>query len=150
LAGGFGAALTRKYILQGTKPILEPDLLTWARWFQTADRHVVETWLMPEVRVSTVFLGLDHQLGTGPPLLFETMCFQKGAGVQEWRYSTWEEAEDGHKAVVAALLVLAQHAPVKHRGAALCTVCATILPAGVVYCPDHPEAQVNIMLEDSP
>lgn len=46
------------------------------------------------VRISTVFLGIDHQYGDGPPLLFETMVFglKDGSEPQD-RYSTWEEAE---------------------------------------------------------
>jgi len=53
--------------------------------------------------VSTVFLGLDHQYGDGPPLVFETMVFHDGDGREEWRYSTWDEAVTGHQAIVAAL-----------------------------------------------
>ena len=33
--------MTAQYILDGTTPVLEPDLLTWARWFETANRHVL-------------------------------------------------------------------------------------------------------------
>lgn len=60
------------------------------------------------VHVSTVFLSLDHayHVGTekGPPLLFETMVFglPDGGEYQE-RYSTWEEAEAGHKETVRRL-----------------------------------------------
>lgn len=32
-----------KYILIGQTPVLEPDLLTWAEWFETADRIVAKT-----------------------------------------------------------------------------------------------------------
>jgi hypothetical protein len=54
--------------------------------------------------VSTVFLGLDHAWGDGPPLLFETMIF--GGTEDEYceRYSTWEEAEAGHKKAVEIAL----------------------------------------------
>jgi hypothetical protein len=89
------------YILDGTTPVLEPDLLTWARWFETANRHVAETWVSPEVRVSTVFLGLDHQWGDGQPLLWETMCFHEGAGIETWHWSTYHAAEQGHEAACA-------------------------------------------------
>jgi hypothetical protein len=66
---------------------------------------VALTALTPEVEVSTVFLGLDHQFGEGPPLLFETMVFaQQDMGREALealtqRYSTWHEAEQGHEAV---------------------------------------------------
>lgn len=51
------------------------------------------------MKVSTVFLGLDHNL-YGPPHLFETMIFGgEHDGYQE-RYSTWAEAETGHARTV--------------------------------------------------
>jgi hypothetical protein len=82
------------YILDGKIP-KEVDLMTWARWFEKAERHVADT-KKGNIRVSTVFLGLDHQWGNGPPHLFETMIF---GGAEEWqeRCSTWEEAEATHK-----------------------------------------------------
>jgi hypothetical protein len=100
--------VTDKYILAGTMPVLEPDLLTWARWFETAERQVAETWVTPldgapgqaSVRVSTVFLGLDHQWGDGPPLLFETMCFTEKKCWNMDRCSTWDEAKAMHQRMV--------------------------------------------------
>lgn len=56
-----------------------------------------------EFHVSTVFLGLDHQYGSGPPLVFETMIFPSENGdISDWgevwadRYSTIDEAREGH------------------------------------------------------
>ena len=86
---------TGKYILEGHEPVEEPDLLKWARWFETADRHVRDTF-RDDVRVSTVFLGLDHSFDDGPPLLFETMVFVNGLSETQERYSTWSQAEEGH------------------------------------------------------
>ena len=91
---------TGKYILDGHTPVEEPDLLTWAQWFEEADRCVALT-IQGDVRVSTIFLGLDHSLGHGPPLLFETMAFVGHADVGQERYSTWAEAEAGHARMVA-------------------------------------------------
>lgn len=66
-------------------------------------RRVAETnvWF-GLIRVSTVFLGLDHGWGEGPPLVFETMSFpvcRYGEPVCR-RYSTWDEAVAGHNEVV--------------------------------------------------
>jgi hypothetical protein len=61
------------------------------------------------VEVSTVFLGLDHSYSGHTPLLFETMVFGMDDEIQE-RWTTWDEAEKGHKAVlekVYAVLSLA-------------------------------------------
>ena len=60
-----------------------------------------------DVHVSTVFLGLDHGYGDGPPVVFETMTFdhRTPARIDEWcwRYSTLDEAEAGHRRIVAAI-----------------------------------------------
>lgn len=65
---------------------------TWAR--------VAETYVTPSIRVSTVFLGLDHRFGEGPPLVFETMVFGGPLDQDVDRYTTWEEAEAGHAVLV--------------------------------------------------
>jgi hypothetical protein len=57
-----------------------------------------------KVTVSTVFLGLDHSFGGGPPVLFETMVFGMPDGSEyQDRYHTWQEAEAGHREVVRKL-----------------------------------------------
>lgn len=48
------------------------------------------------VVVSTVFMGLDHSLGVGPPVLFETMVFMKDGDDLMWRYTNIEDAMLGH------------------------------------------------------
>lgn len=52
------------------------------------------------IEVSTVFLGMNHQFGNGPPLIFETMIFGGEHSDDQWRYATEAEALEGHKAVV--------------------------------------------------
>jgi len=60
-----------------------------------------------ELRVSTVWLGLNHAFGPGPPLIFETMVFGLDDGEElMFRYSTLEEAEAGHLRVVNRLVAL--------------------------------------------
>ena len=83
------------YILKGHKPVRCHDLMRWAEWYETADRHVADT-MQDEVRVSTVFLGLDQGFG-GRPKLFETMLFVNGAEAGVEHYCTWDEAEAGHQ-----------------------------------------------------
>jgi hypothetical protein len=100
-------------VLVGQTPVLEPDLLTWAAWFETDDRIVAQDDAGASV-VSTVFLGLDHGSGSGPPLLFETMVFTDGdGGGESRRCSTWAEAEAQHREVVAAVRARAEKRAVK-------------------------------------
>jgi len=92
--------LTGKYILVNRVPVPCPDLMKWGRFMQDADRYVAET-MIDGIRVSTVFLGLDHNWGGDPPVLFETMIFG-GEHDEEYmeRCCTWAEAEEMHKIAV--------------------------------------------------
>lgn len=87
--------MSDKYILDGHE-IKSASLEAWAHWFETADRHVAKTTISDEVKVSTVFLGLDHSFGSGPPLLFETMIFGGEHDQYTDRYETWGQAAAGH------------------------------------------------------
>jgi len=92
--------MSGRYILDGKSPVPCDDLIEWARWFETAERHVAETQVGP-VLVSTVFLGINHSFGRGPPLLFETMIFGMDDNDYQVRCSTWDEAENDHQVAVA-------------------------------------------------
>lgn len=79
----------------------------WSAWMfgDESKRRIVEKTPVAGgiIEVSTVFLGLNHRhFGDGPPLLFETMVFglTMEDGDMQWRYSTWDDAEAGHKATV--------------------------------------------------
>lgn len=93
----------RQWVLDGHVPRQEPDILAWAAWFEDRDARRVALAELSGGRVSTVFLGLDHNfMRHGPPLLFETMVFMDdGRGwCDQERYATWDEAEAGHKRMV--------------------------------------------------
>lgn len=97
------------YILDADgEPIPVDDVLTWARWFEShGDERRIAQDRLPDGRlVSTVFLGHDHQFGSGPPLIFETMTFgpEGESGNECYRYSTRAEAIEGHVSLVAELL----------------------------------------------
>jgi len=67
---------------------------------ESGDRFVKQTE-KDGVKVSTVFLGLDHRFcEEGDPLLFETMVFGGESDSHMDRYCTWEEAEKGHEEMV--------------------------------------------------
>jgi hypothetical protein len=58
-------------------PIIEPDLEVYCRWLVTANRHVGLDQIGP-YKVSTVFLGLDHNYSDkGAAVLWETMIFTR-------------------------------------------------------------------------
>lgn len=91
------------YMLDADNHAIEiKDSLTWGRWLQDANRTVGMTQITSAITVSTVFLGLDHRFfGKGPPILFETMIFGGPLDQETWRYSSWDDAEIGHRMMVA-------------------------------------------------
>ncbi|HFH4040232.1 hypothetical protein C1I89_28140 [Achromobacter pulmonis] len=87
----FGYSKPLQYRLEGHRSVTCEDPVEWSQWFATADRRVAETWV-DDVRISTVFLGLDHNhLPDGDPILFETEVY------------AWENAEAGHAELVAMI-----------------------------------------------
>jgi hypothetical protein len=88
----------RWYALEG-KVVVEADS-PWHFEFMTLDERRVARTELDGADVSTVFLGLDHGYGGGPPLVFETLVFGGPMDGECHRYSTWEQAEVGHKAMV--------------------------------------------------
>ena len=89
------------FILEGHKVVRCDNIIKWANWFEKADRHVAKTTLRNGVEISTVFLGVDHNFLGRPPILFETMIFGGELDDEMEQYSTWQDAEKGHKKWVA-------------------------------------------------
>lgn len=105
------------YILdERGEPVPEPDTLKWAEWtetsFRNGARRLAQDTIGPYL-VSTVFMGIDHGFGEGPPVLWETMIFgmeeeieflgkrrrcRKDAGA--YRYTSKAEALAGHASAV--------------------------------------------------
>jgi hypothetical protein len=76
----------------------------WAFLFEQ-DRSVAVDKISAGEYVSTVWLGLDHSLSyitdnPLPPLIFETMIFGGPYNEYMFRYSTEEEAKEGHERIV--------------------------------------------------
>jgi hypothetical protein len=62
----------------------------------TEYRRVAWTELPDSNYISTVWMGIDHQFGDGPPLIFETRYQGPDGEEEQWRYSTEAEAIEGH------------------------------------------------------
>jgi len=86
------------------EPVPCDDLFKWGEWMQSANRHVGDTWL-GDIRISTVFLGLNHEYRPDlPPLLWETMVFGGSMDQEQERCSgNREQAEAMHARMVAKL-----------------------------------------------
>lgn len=90
------------YILIDRTPVAV-DAKTWANFFESIENRRVAEDQIGNARVSTVFLGLDHNFGSGDPLLFESMVFGGPLDKEMWRYHTYAEAERGHAEAVTAV-----------------------------------------------
>lgn len=112
------------YILDDQNRIVGPidDATVWGRLYERRRVGSTETALF---WISTVFLGLDHNFSdSGPPLLFETMVFERETHPSETlgievrtsldeftkRYSSWDDAAAGHAAAVRGVLALEETA----------------------------------------
>jgi hypothetical protein len=113
-----------------------PNPIKWAEWMEKhrMDSQLVES--IAGIRVSTVFLGLNHRFGDGEPLLWETMVFNDDEvktetfealdgrkmkytstpDLGQWRFSSAAEANnfhkhrvDGMKAALAASVLKGEH-----------------------------------------
>ncbi len=83
-------------------PVPETDVVSWGRKFEGSHRYrvVARTTVTEGVDVSTVFLGIDHNWGDGPPLLWETLVFGGDLDGEMQRTSTRHEAIDAHWAII--------------------------------------------------
>lgn len=96
------------YRLIGKNPVPCHDVVEWASYGQNSHCHVNDTTI-GQFRVSTIFLGVNHNLFGNKPILFETATFHKSSLVDIERYETWDEAEEGHARAVERLKTLKGH-----------------------------------------
>lgn len=93
------------YVLDEKHRVWPAKFEEWMQWYEgsqfNGSRLVGWTQITSQVEVSTVFLGIDHRwIGKGPPIVFETMIFGGPLNHEQWRYSSWDDADAGHKAAV--------------------------------------------------
>jgi hypothetical protein len=101
-----------KYIWEddGTLRQVEDGLDQWGKWYEPRrrGRHVADTLIKFKNgntrRVSTIFLGIDHNWGPGAkPVLWESLVFfdkDSFSEIDGRRYSSAQEAWEGHWALV--------------------------------------------------
>jgi hypothetical protein len=92
--------MSDRYILDANNvPVPCEDLIEWAKWIETSNRRVAEDTI-GDVRISTVFLGLNHSFGGPSPLLFETMIFGGPHDQHQARCTFWDDAVKQHAEAV--------------------------------------------------
>ncbi len=98
------------YFLNEDKTYRPCELDEWSNQFENMSiqgvRHVAEDFING-CHVSTIWLGMNHNYFGGVPLLLETMVFDtphSGHDIYMKRYTTWEQAVEGHKKAVQWVL----------------------------------------------
>lgn len=94
------------YKLDENKNVVPCSLEEWAKQRKEMERthtkHVAED-IIDGKRISTVWLGIDHNVYEKSPHVFETMIFNNiDSYVESYcnRYSTYKEALEGHKEAI--------------------------------------------------
>ncbi len=94
---------THHYILAGRQIVPAINLISWAMWFEGPERFIAHARVRGH-RVSTVFLGIDHNMTPcGPPVLFETAVFKGHNTETMLRSCTYEQAVRLHQLTVREL-----------------------------------------------
>lgn len=88
------------YKMDGTPYEGNDPVLQWAKDMEKGNK--IKLTLLPDgIRISTVWLGLDHNLGEGRPLIYESMVFDKDRKeLDQVRYATIEKALKDHDRLV--------------------------------------------------
>ena len=94
------------FILDENKNAIPANAIEWGDFFENRTNRIVKQEMVNDCWVSTIFMGIDHnpcyfKEDVHHPHIFETMVF-KGKERYDYceRYSTWQEAEDGHKKAI--------------------------------------------------
>ena len=87
------------YILdENNKPVKATSIMEAADWMENnPERKAVKQEHIDEIFVSTVFLGLDHAWNSDIPVLWETMIFGGEHDQYMDRYTSYEDALEGHQ-----------------------------------------------------
>lgn len=79
----------------------------WSMFFDNRKYAQIGHYEDDRIRISTVWLGLNHNYFGGAPLIFETMTFVKDRSdisdqfdQLQWRWRTEDEAKEGHETLV--------------------------------------------------
>lgn len=102
----------------------DEGLIKWGRWFENHENRRVAEDFTRYYRLSSVFLGIDRNFSDrGPPLLFETMLFERKPTVKLmfgklrqyneeafadqvetcWRFATWDDTFANHMSILHRL-----------------------------------------------
>jgi len=86
------------YILDENNKPVQSTIIDCGKWLEkNPERKVVKQEHVDDIFISTVFLGLDHAWDSDIPVLWETMIFGGEHDQYQDRYTSVEDALEGHK-----------------------------------------------------
>ena len=86
------------YILDENNKPIRSTIVDCGEWLEeNPERKAVRQEKIDDVFISTVFLGLDHAWNSGIPVLWETMIFGGEHDQYQERYTSYEDALEGHQ-----------------------------------------------------
>jgi hypothetical protein len=89
--------MSELYKLENGVPVRCESTIEWGQWIENKENRRIAYAEKDGVKVSTVFLGVDHGFGTEKGVLFETMIFGGDNDGYQGRYQTLTEAKAGHE-----------------------------------------------------
>lgn len=91
--------MSKWYILdENNKPVKATSIMEAADWMENnPERKAVKQENIGDIFISTVFLGLDHAWNSDVPVLWETMIFGGEHDQYQERYTSHEDALEGHE-----------------------------------------------------
>ena len=86
------------YILDENNKPIRSTVVDCGNWLEeNPERKSVKQEHIDDVFISTVFLGLDHAWDSDIPVLWETMIFRGEHDQYQERYTSYEDALEGHQ-----------------------------------------------------
>jgi hypothetical protein len=92
------------YILDKDNKPVKSTIIQHSEWLEAnPERKAVKQEHVGDVWVSTVFLGLDHAWDSDIPVLWETMIFGGEHDQYQDRYTSVEDALEGHQTALTLI-----------------------------------------------
>lgn len=86
------------YILDENNKPIRSTIVDCGKWLEeNPERKAVKQEHIDDIFISTVFLGLDHAWDSDIPVLWETMIFGGDHDQYQDRYTSYEDALEGHQ-----------------------------------------------------
>jgi hypothetical protein len=86
------------YILDKENKPVKSTIIQHSEWIEdNPEKKAVKQEHIGDIFISTVFLGLDHSWNSDIPVLWETMIFGGEHDQYQDRYTSHEDALEGHK-----------------------------------------------------